>query len=112
MYNGEPRIASATIAVAAIYNKDPDSDFIIIGHSVMDELVAYFKDHAVYSYCTDLVMDGQLKFKGKPIIAYNGQPIKGEEKKSTNNSASYADIKKMVNDMYGNSKYYGGFTNV
>lgn len=105
-------IATASIAVEATYNKNQDADFIAIEHEYMDVIVEYFKDHAFYKYNTDLTMDGQLKFKGKPIIAYIGEPVKSEEKKSTNNSTSYVDIKKMLNYMYGNSKYYGGFTNV
>lgn len=103
-------IASASIAVAAEYNKNPDADFIAIEHEDMDSIVEYFKDHAFYKYCTDLVMDGQLKFKGKPVIAYIGQPI--ESNKSDIGSMTAEEMKKMFNNLYGTGKYYGGFTDV
>ena len=47
-------IASASIGVLTEYKH-------------MDAIVEYFKDHAVYKYCTDLTMDGQLKFKGNQL---------------------------------------------
>lgn len=95
-------IASATIAIATIYNKDPDADFIEISHENMDAIAEYFKDHAVYKYCTDLTMDGQLKFKGKPVIAYIGQPV---YRKTTKGSMTHDEIKKMINKAYGATKY-------
>ena len=61
-------IAAASIAVATVYNKNPDADFIVIMNEHMDAIVEYFKDHVVYQYCADLTMDGQLKFKGKPVM--------------------------------------------
>lgn len=67
-------IARASIAIAIAYNKDPDADFIETSHANMDVISEYFKDYAVYKYCTDLTMDGQLKFRGKPVIAYIGKP--------------------------------------
>lgn len=92
-------IASASIAVATEYNKNPDADFVAIEHEHMDAIVKYFKDHAVYKYCTDLTMDGQLKFKGKPVIAYIGRPIGSN--KGTKGSTTSDEIKKMINKLYG-----------
>ena len=92
-------IARASIAIATIYNKDPDAEFITIENSQMDAIVGYFKDHTVYKYCTDLTMDCQLKFKGKPVIAYIGQPIRSN--KGTKWSTSHDEIKKMINKLYG-----------
>ena len=96
-------IATASIAIATMYNKDPDADFIETSHENMDAISEYFKDHAVYKYCTDLIMDGQLKFKGKPVIAYIGRPIGSN--KGSKGSATHDEIKKMINKIYGASKY-------
>ena len=99
-------IATASIAIATVYNKDPDADFIETSHENMDAISEYFKDHAVYKYCTDLTMDGQLKFKGKPVIAYIGQPA-GRENNTTSNSASYDNlIKETISTLYGTGKFY------
>lgn len=91
-------IASASIAVATEYNKNPDADFVAIEHEHMDAIVEYFKDHAVYQYCADLTMDGQLKFKGKPVIAYIGKPV---DSKTTKGSMTVGDIKRVLNKVYG-----------
>lgn len=91
-------IASASIAVATEYNKNPDADFVAIEHDHMDAIVEYFKDHAVYQYCADLTMDGQLKFKGKPVIAYIGKPV---DSKTTKGSMTVGDIKRVLNKVYG-----------
>lgn len=91
-------IASASIAVATEYNKNPDADFVAIEHEHMDAIVEYFKDHAVYQYCADLTMDGQLKFKGKPVIAYIGKPV---DSKNTKRSMTVGDIKRVLNKVYG-----------
>ena len=88
-------IAAASIAVATEYNKNPDADFIAIEHERMDAIVEYFKDHAFYKYNTDLTMDGQLKFKGKPVIAYIGQPIGSN--KSDIGSMTAEEMKRMLN---------------
>ena len=96
-------IATASIAVATEYNKNPDVDFIAIENEHMDAIVEYFKDHAVYKYNTDLTMDGQLKFKGKPVIAYIGQPAGSS--KTTRGSMTHDEIKKMINKVYGATKY-------
>ena len=92
-------IATASIAVATEYNKNPDVEFIAIENEHMDAIVEYFKDHAVYKYNTDLTMDGQLKFKGKPVIAYIGQPAGSI--KTTRGSMTHDEIKKMINKAYG-----------
>lgn len=97
-YNTPNGIATASISVSIAYNKDPDAEFIAIDHSDMDAIVEYFKDHAVYKYCTDLTMDGQLKFKGKPVIAYIGRPIKS---KTARGSMTAEDIKQALNKVYG-----------
>ena len=104
-------IATASIAIATVYNKDPDVDFIETSHENMDAISEYFKDHAVYKYCTDLTMDGQLKFKGKPVIAYIGRPI---DSKTTKGSMTHDEIKKMINKLYGYgaSKYTREAANV
>lgn len=91
-------IASASIAVATEYNKNPDADFVAIEHEHMDAIVEYFKKHAVYQYCADLTMDGQLKFKGKPVIAYIGKPV---DSKTTKGSMTVGDIKRVLNKVYG-----------
>ena len=114
-YNNEnyhpASIAAASIAIATVYNKDPDVDFIETSHENMDAISEYFKDHAVYKYCTDLTMDGQLKFKGKPVIAYIGRPI---DSKTTKGSMTHDEIKKMINKLYGYgaSKYTREAANV
>lgn len=93
-------IASASIAVATEYDKNPDADFIAIEH---------FKDHAFYKYNTDLTMDGQLKFKGKPVIAYIGQPAGSS--KTTRGSMTAEEIKEALNKVYGDTKYaQGGYS--
>ena len=97
-YNTPNRIATASIAIATVYNKDPDAEFIETSHENMDAISEYFKDHAVYKYCTDLIMDGQLKFKGKPVIAYIGKPV---DNKTTRGSMTHDEIKKMINKVYG-----------
>lgn len=93
-------IASASIAVATEYNKNPDADFVAIEHEHMDAIVEYFKDHAVYQYCADLTMDGQLKFKGKPVIAYIGQPV-GNNKTYRGGMTAKEIIKETLNKVYG-----------
>ena len=100
-------IASASIAVATEYNKNPDADFVAISHEHMDSIVEYFKDHAFYKYNTDLTMDGQLKFKGKPVIAYIGQPI-GSNKgnKGDIGSMTAEEMKRMLNKVYGAGMFY------
>ena len=102
-------IASASIAVATEYNKNPDADFVAIDHEHMDAIVEYFKNHAVYQYCADLTMDGQLKFKGKPVIAYIGRPV---DSKTTKGSMTVGDIKRVLNKVYGTMKYAHGGYNV
>lgn len=99
-------IGSASIAVATEYNKNPDADFVAISHEHIDSIVEYFKDHAFYKYNTDLTMDGQLKFKGKPVIAYIGQPIgsnKGDigSNKGDIGSMTAEEMKRMLNKVYG-----------
>lgn len=102
-------IASASIAVTTEYNKNPDADFIAIEHKHMDSIVEYFKDHAFYKYNTDLTMDGQLKFKGKPVIAYIGQPI--ESNKGDIGSMTAEEMKRMLNKVYGAGRYtQGGYS--
>ena len=108
-YNTPNGIATASISVSIAYNKDPYAEFIAINHSDMDAIVEYFKDHAVYKYCTDLTMDGQLKFKGKPVIAYIGKPV---DSKTTKGSMTHDEIKKMINKVYGASKYTREAVNV
>lgn len=105
-------IATASITIATIYNKDPDTDVIAISNENIDAIVEYFKDYAVYPYCADLTMDGQLKFKGKPVIAYIRQPAAGNGgPRTTKNSASADDIKKMFNNFYGTAcDFDGDFT--
>ena len=102
-------IASASIAVSTEYNKNPDADFIAIDHEHMDAIVEYFKDHAFYKYNTDLTMDGQLKFKGKPVIAYIGKPVNS---KTSRVSMTVKDIKQVLNKVYGASKYTREAANV
>ena len=102
-------IATASIAVATAYNKNPDADFIEVEHEHIDAIVEYFKDHAAYKYNTDLTMDGQLKFKGKPVIAYIGKPV---DSKTTKGSMTVGDIKRVLNKIYGASKYTREAANV
>ena len=102
-------IATASIAVATAYNKNPDADFIEVEHEHIDAIVEYFKDHAFYKYNTDLTMDGQLKFKGKPVIAYIGRPV---DSKTTKVSMTVKDIKQVLNKVYGASKYTREAANV
>lgn len=95
--------------IATAYNKDPDADFIETSHENMDAISEYFKDHAFYKYNTDLTMDGQLKFKGKPVIAYIGQPIGSN--KSDIGSMTAEEMKRMLNKVYGATKYnQGGYS--
>lgn len=96
-------IATASIAIAIAYNKDPYADFIETSHENMDAIVEYFKDHEVYQYCTDLTMDGQLKFKGKPVIAYIGQSV---DSKTTKGSITAEDIKRALNKIYGAGMFH------
>lgn len=103
-------IASASIAVATEYNKNPDADFVAINHEHMDSIVEYFKDHAFYKYNMDLTMDGQLKFKGKPVIAYIGQPAGSS--KTTRGSMTAEEIKEALNKVYGATKYTREAANV
>ena len=103
-------ITSASIAIATEYNKNPHVDFVPIEHEHMDAIVEYFKDHAFYKYNTDLTMDGQLKFKGKPVIAYIGQPV--DSNKGTSWSTTVGDIKQVLNKIYGAGKYAREATNV
>ena len=103
-------IATASIAVATAYNKNPDADFIEVEHEHIDAIVEYFKDHAFYKYNTDLTMDGQLKFKGKPVIACIGKPV--DSNKGTRWSMTVGDIKQVLNKIYGAGKYAREATNV
>lgn len=101
-------IVTASIAVVTAYNKNPDADFIEVEHDHIDAIVEYFKDHAFYKYNTDLTMDGQLKFKGKPVIAYIGKPV---DSKTTRGSMTAEDIKEALNKVYGATKYnQGGYS--
>lgn len=94
-------IATASIAIATAYNKDPDADFIETSHENMDAISEYFKDHAFYKYNTDLTMDGQLKFKGQPIGS----------NKSDIGSMTAEEMKRMLNKVYGATKYnQGGYS--
>ena len=102
-------IATASIAVATAYNKNPDADFIEVEHEHIDAIVEYFKDHAFYKYNTDLTMDGQLKFKGKPVIEYIGKPA---DSKTTKGSMTVGDIKRALNKVYGARKYAREAANV
>lgn len=96
-------IAKASIAIAIAYNKDPYADFIETSHEIMDAIVEYFKDHEVYQYCTDLTMDGQLKFRGKPVIAYVGQSV---DSKTTKGSWTADEIKRALNKIYGAGMFH------
>lgn len=57
-----------------------------------------------YKYNTDLTMDGQLKFKGKPVIAYIGQPI-GSNKGGIG-SMTAEEMKRMLNKVYGAGMFH------
>ena len=103
-------IATASLAVAEAYNKNPDADAVVIKHEHMDVIVEYFKDHALYKYNTYLTMDGQLKFKGKPVIAYIGQAI--ESNKSDIGSMTAEEMKKMLNKVYGAGMFHEEATGV
>lgn len=110
-------IGSASIAVATEYNKNPDADFVTISHEHMDSIIEYFKDHAFYKYNTDLTMDGQIKFKGKPVIAYIGQPIgsnKGDigSNKGDIGSMTAEEMKRMLNKVYGAGMFHKEATGV
>ena len=102
-------IATASIAVATAYNKNPDADFIEVEHEHIDAIVEYFKDHAFYKYNTDLTIDGQLKFKGKPVIAYIGRPV---DRKTAKVSMTVKDIKQVLNKVYGAGMFHKEATNV
>lgn len=97
-------IATASLAVAEAYNKNPDADAVAISHEHMDSIVEYFKDHAFYKYNTDLTMDGQLKFKGKPVIAYIGQPMGSN--KSDIGSMTAEEMKRMLKKVYGAGMFH------
>ena len=97
-------IATASIAVATAYNKNPDADFIEVEHEHIDTIVEYFKDHAFYKYNTDLTMDGQLKFKGKPVIAYIEQSV-GSNKSTRGGMTAEEIIKRTLNKVYGAGRY-------
>ena len=101
-------IAIASIAVATAYNKNPDADFVTIEPEYMDAIVEYFKDNAFYKCNTELTMDDQLKFKGKPVIAYIERPVNRNE--GTKGSTTSNEFKKMINKLYGYcaSKYTRG----
>lgn len=90
-------IATASLAVSEAYNKNPDADVVVIEHEHMDAIVEYFKDHAFYKYNTELTMDGQLKYKGKPVIAYIGEPVKASKMSDS--------VKQMLNSIYGANKF-------
>ena len=102
-------IATASIAVATAYNNNPDADFIEVEHEHIDAIVEYFKDHAFYKYNTDLTMNGQLKFKGKPVIAYIGQPV---DSKTSRVYMTVGNIKQVLNKVYGAGKYAREAANV
>ena len=104
-YNTQNGIATASISVVIAYNKDPDAEFIAIDHSQMDAIVEYFKDHAFYKYNTDLTMDGQLKFKGKPVIAYIEQPV-GSNKGTRGGMTAEEIIKRTINKAYGAGMFH------
>lgn len=102
-------IATASLAVSAAYNKNPDADFVAIEHEHMDAIVEYFKDHAFYKYNTELTMDGQLKFKGKPVIAYIGRPAGNN--KTTRGGMTADEIKQALNKVWDYTKYtQGGYS--
>ena len=103
-------IATASLAVAEAYNKNPDADAVVIKHEHMDAISEYFKDHAVYKYNADLTMDGQLKFKGKPVIAYIGKSIGSN--KSDIGSMTAEEMKKMLNKVYGAGMFHEEATGV
>lgn len=83
-------IGTASIAVATEYNKNPDADFVAIGHEHMDSIVEYFKDHAFYKYNTDLTMDGQ------PIGSNKGDI----------GSMTAEEMKRMLNKVYGAEMFH------
>ena len=103
-------IATASIALATAYNKNPDADFIEVEHEHIDAIVEYFKDHAFYKYNTDLTMDGQLKFKGKPVIAYIGQTV-GSNKGTRGGMTAEEIIKRTLNKVYGAEMFHKEATN-
>lgn len=83
-------IGTASIAVATEYNKNPDADFVAIGHEHMDSIVEYFKDHAFYKYNTDLTMDGQPIGSNKGGIG----------------SMTAEEMKRMLNKVYGAEMFH------
>lgn len=97
-------IATASINIATAYNHNPDADYIVASHEDLDAIVDYFKDHAVYEYNTSLTMDGQLKFKGKPVIAYIGVPAGGAKMSDA--------VRQMLNSIYGAGMFRNGAKNV
>jgi hypothetical protein len=98
-------IATASINIATAYNKNPDADYVAVGHDDLDAVIDYFQDHAVYEYNTNLIMDGQLKFKGKPVIAYIGRPTGYCD--TDNPKMTAEQIKQMLDKIYG----AGSFSN-
>ena len=98
-------IATASINIATAYNHYPDADCIVVSHDDMDAAIDYFQDHAVYEYNTNLTMDGQLKFKGKPVISYIGRPTGYFD--TDNPKMTAEQIKQMLDKIYG----AGSFSN-
>lgn len=68
---------------------------LLLSTTIWILLLSTFKDHAFYKYNTDLTMDGQLKFKGKPVIVYIGQPIGSN--KGDIGSMTAEEMKRMLN---------------
>ena len=102
-------IATASINIATAYNHNPDADCIVVSHDDMDAAIDYFQDHAVYEYNTSLTMDGQLKFKGKPVVAYIGRPTGYFDTDSPKMSDA---VKQMLNSMYSSGMFRNGGKNV
>lgn len=98
-------IATASIDIATAYNNNPDAECVVVSHDDIDAIMDYFQDHAVYEYNTNLTMDGQLKFKGKPVIAYIGRPTGYFDTDGPKMTAE--QIKQMLDKIYG----AGSFSN-
>ena len=98
-------IATASIDIATAYNNNPDAECVVVSHDDIDAIMDYFQDHAVYEYNTNLTMDGQLKFKGKPGIAYIGRPTGYVD--TDNPKMTAEQIKQMLDKIYG----AGSFSN-
>lgn len=98
-------IATASIDIAAAYNNNPDAECAVVSHDDIDSIMDYFQDHAVYKYNTNLTMNGQLKFKGKPVIAYIGRPTGYVD--TDNPKMTAEQIKQMLDKIYG----AGSFSN-